>query len=240
MNQKQRTSAAVVWIALVFLNTGVSATPVFVENAGFETFILDELHYTSHPSVAHTAPTPVYTVDPIPGWTVPTLQAIGTFNPTILQYPGEAQEGDNVAYIGTTGGAFSQTLSTTLAGNTRYTLSVYVGDRMDSDALGVPADISDYTVQLLAGGVMLAEDDNSLDPPEGAFMTSLVLFTCLSDNPLVGQPLGIRFASSSGYGTQVNFDDVRLDASPIPVPGAMLLGALGAGLVGWLRRHRRL
>lgn len=73
MNQKQRTFAVVLWLALTLLSTGVSATPVFVENAGFEAFILDELHYTSYPSVAHTAPTPVYTLDPIPGWTVPTL-----------------------------------------------------------------------------------------------------------------------------------------------------------------------
>ncbi len=41
-------------------------------------------------------------------------------------------------------------------------------------------------------------------------------------------------------GTYANafFDDVRLAA--IPAPGAVLLGSLGAGLVGWLRRRRAL
>jgi uncharacterized protein (TIGR03382 family) len=109
---------------------------------------------------------------------------------------------------------------------------------MDNSAQGLPLNINDYSVQLLAGGTVLAEDDNSLDPPEGEFMTSIISFTSLSDNPLLGQPLGIRLAHS-GWG-QVNFDDVRLDASPIPAPGAIVLGALGAGLVGWLRRRRRL
>lgn len=74
-----------------------------------------------------------------------------------------------------------------------------------------------YVIQLLANGIILAQDDNSRVPTAGSFVTASLNY---SYNPslhsgLVGYPLEIRLLSKGlGAGSgDVNFDDVQMTYS---------------------------
>jgi hypothetical protein len=76
--------------------------------------------------------------------------------------------------------------------------------------------------------------ESSLTPNNG-WVTSTVNYTALAGNAHLGQALTIRLTSN---GTQVNFDNVRLDVSPVPEPETYALMLAGLGLVGFAARRR--
>ena len=193
-------------LILLSIQHQAQATMVFVENAGFE-----------DPSLPNGS-----FVFNVPGWTQ-ILGLSGVFNPRVEQFRDEAPEGENTLFLsGSSGGnrnqpaSVSQTLTEILTANTTYTLQVEVGNRFDSDFSG-------YSIELLAGGNVLALE-NSLSPLEGNFETSVLSFTASPGNPNLGQALEIRF---SVPGSQPNFDNVRLDATVIPIPASIVLFSMG-------------
>lgn len=143
----------------------------------------------------------------------------GVFNPTTASFT-TVPDGVNTAWLN--GGSATQTLVTALTANTAYTLMVDVGDRNDW------ATFPGYSVALLAGNTVLASE-SSLTPNNG-WLTSTVNYSAFAGNPLLGSALTIRLTSN---GTQVNFDNVRLDVSPIPEPETYALMLAGLGLVGF-------
>jgi len=164
----------------------------------------------------------------VPGWT--TTSNEGIWNTTNADFaPVVAPDGENVLYsedvVGGTGGV-AQILTEMFAANTDYTLTVEVGNSNYYYFSG-------YKVQLLAGGTVIAEDNDTLLPDYMTWATSTVEYTYDSaDSALVGQPLEIRLLNlglaNDGPGVDdligVEFDNVVL----VPEPATLALLGLGA------------
>src|SRR6185437_15595617 len=93
-------------LAVVAVAPSADAASILITNSGFEAVTLPDGGFASS----------------IPGWT--SGLNTGTFNPTTAQYPGQAPEGQNVAFIGPVSSSdITQVLSSNLAVGT-YTLKV--------------------------------------------------------------------------------------------------------------------
>ncbi len=140
-----------------------------------------------------------------------------------------------------------QTLAATLQANTTYTLNVDVGNFAPNlppimfNFTGFPG----YRVDLMAGGAVIASDNNTLAPGEGIFLASTVSFTTGASHLNLGQQLGIRLVNlnlpgpigNPNNGVEVNFDNVRLDATNVPSPASVALFGIGLLGLGAMRRR---
>ncbi|MFZ9938005.1 MAG: hypothetical protein ACO3JG_13260 [Luteolibacter sp.] len=184
------------FVSLAIASAAWAAAPVSIPNASF-----DES-----------------SASPPAGWTKINGGA-ATWAATTTQYnPLTLVDGANVAsvYRGAAGDGLSQVLTATLQADATYTLTVKVGDPADEAFDG-------YTIQLLANGSVLAQDDNTQTPANGDFATATVTYAYQAgDAALVGQPLEIRLLSKGLSSGDVNFDKVQLSAtlgSPAADPG---------------------
>lgn len=222
----------------------LGAAPLTITNPGFEAnFVADGQ----------------FDVSVIPfGWSVydpgsilgENYNDVGVLNPTgTALYIGPVPEGDNVAITflwpldnDSSDAGLSQTLSGTLQPDTQYTLTVEVGNI--AHIMNPPYNLNGfpgYQVQLLADNVVLAMDNDTLNPAEGTFELSTVQFTTGSTHPQLGMNLGIRLINLNNLdsGIEVNFDDVRLDATAVPEPSAGIITSLGLAMFATMRRRNR-
>ncbi|MGE0387742.1 MAG: VPLPA-CTERM sorting domain-containing protein [Gammaproteobacteria bacterium] len=259
MRRRHALSAAF----LSLLSCTATAAPVAIINAGFEDpYNGGDVPVGNFP----VGPAPNgWTIHDPDGIVGPQV-FVGVLNPgTSADYPagaevffpGGAAEGDNAALLFADGRdarpayGIEQTLDAALAPNTRYSLRVAVGNIASGTGLGASAGFGyanldgfpGYQVQLRAGDTLLAMDDSSLLPGEGLFAESEVSFTTGALHAALGQALTIRLISLNGAGgpiargIEVDFDDVRLDATAVPLPAGIGLLAAGLGMLG-LRRRR--
>jgi len=147
------------------------------------------------------------------------------------------QESNDVKYTGTTGNnplpgtgdslqfAYVQsgnhTITTTsslgaVAPNTLYKLTVAVGDPLNEPTNNI------YTLALLDNGTAISTAIAPTAPSNGTFVDASLTF--LTGSTVNGGPLAIRLGN--GGGSQVNFDNVRLEATPVTfVPVAVANGS---------------
>jgi len=222
-------------------------TPIPINNAGFET------DFAPPGCFAIFTPTAWTLYDP--NGVIGGNSAVGIIDPTgTTNFPAGAPEGVDVAliFLGEDMGAgpvgLSQVLGASLQPYTTYTLTVEVGNIASGigpppcdaagffDLDGFPG----YQVQLLAGGVVIAQDNDSLHGliPEGEFRLSTVTLTTGATHPQMGLPLGVRLINlniietPADPGIEVDFDDVRLTAAPAgSIPAASQWGLLSMSLL---------
>lgn len=245
--QKGGMRLAKFWIgvvAAVMAGAQLAAQQITILNAGFEDPEIDDNSF--------------FTGAPPSDWMtfglIDQYQArdVGVLNPTGSGlYPG-APERSNVAvvFLWNTSHAptshaagLQQTLGDALQLNTTYTFSVEVGNIANTaaslaagfDFAGFPG----YRIELLAGGNVIAFEENTVAPGEGQFLTATLNYNVGSSNPNAGGALGIRLINlDAAAGIEVNFDDVQLSAVAIPEATTVSLWLGCAALVGAGVRRR--
>jgi hypothetical protein len=137
--------------------------------------------------------------------------------------------------------ATSTTHITSFAANTVYTLTASLS-KYDGDAGGFNFGIGIGTAANSGSAANTAATVVSTVIPNGtltsAFADYSVVVNTQTNPSLVGQSLRIQFLvnSSFSFGRSAAYDNVRLDASPIPEPASVgMIAAVAAGLL--LRRR---
>ena len=233
--------------------SSAGAAPLTVVNAGFED--------TSGQTVFNE-----FTFGSPAGWTIHDPNAIvgagffpGTLQPNGVDFfNSTAPEGSRVGILFNNQGrdtgeyGFQQILSDTVQANTRYELSVEVGNIGSGfatnndffDLSGFPGYRIDlFAIDQFLNETILVQDLETLVIPEAEFALATISVDIGAGHTAIGDTLGIRLVNlnetrgvAGPPDLEVDFDDVRLNATAISEPGVAALALLGAIALG-IARH---
>ncbi|MFB2918783.1 hypothetical protein [Aerosakkonema funiforme] len=201
-----------------FDDVKLEATKTTIVNAGFEDPPLvkgGEVSYLVIPGWEIYDPSGV--IDPNEG------SGPAVFNPAPIFYPNGVSEGNNGGGLFNTKGpgsgilGITQKLPLTLEANTVYNLKFDVGNIAPSPDFSALAGFPGYTVQLMAGDRVIAQDYDTVSPPEGVFLPSSLTYSAAANDPNLGKQLELRVLNLSlAEGQEVSFDNFRLDITGLP------------------------
>jgi len=188
----------------------------------------------------------------VPGWASgfagPPVSGGGVEDPLDAQFagatgnasplPGTA-EGPQAIFLQGTLASNSQSYSTTLPAtileaDTTYTLTVAIGNPLDSE----PGDV---LLEFLVNGSPTAETVIPAGTlPDGTFTDHQLVLVLAPGDPLDGGELDLRVRQeqTANILQTVYFDDVRLEDTAVPEPVAAALLAVGIGVLAGAARRR--
>jgi hypothetical protein len=209
--------------AAMLASTAASAATVVVNNSSFEEVQLHDGEYRAGSA---------------PGWQVGGN--VGWQNPTTRMFP-TVPDGANTAWIGGqanlyAAGSLYQTFAQSTAANTQYVVNVDIGRRADLA-------LAPFVVELLSGATVVASGTyTEADLAPGEFRNFSLTYDALQGSNL---PLMLRYRvtqATQAY-TQVNFDNVRIEAnslaSAVPEPATWAMMIVGFGTAGSMVRSAR-
>jgi hypothetical protein len=176
----------------------VLAAQLVISNPSFEDFDITAGQFTVNGSG-------------LPGWTItPATGTVGVWDPAggagLFSF---IPDPDQIAL--THAPTLSQVLPDVLTAGTTYTLRAEAGRCSCQLYAG-------YSVQLWAGGVLLAKEEDAQAPAPGDWISAVVTYIAAPDDPNLGSPLEIRLAvTDPTEPSETEFDHVRLSAvSDVP------------------------
>jgi hypothetical protein len=225
MGLRTRCGAAVAIGFFLALSTSVVRAGELVTNGSFESpgydpsWLLKDGTYYPSPFEVPT------------GWSGTGQVSVNL--PGTQAYPYGVPDGVQVAVDGLPDdvGDIFQDVPATLSLGTVYTLTGFVGSRLDYPGSG-EIDLETSTGDILASS-------GSITPPDGMFQSVYLTYQPQSGDPDLGD--GLRISLLFTGGNQASYDAISLTADSVPEPVSIgLLGLAAVGLLGKPFRARRM